>query len=67
MTAYELLERVIDNNSPIDWKWIAYMQRTYSQKELIDWCRQNVEIHTPKDASKWIIGRAANMLYYKLF
>ena len=67
MTAYKLMERVINNNSPIDWDWLSYLRRTASKKELIDWCRENVAIEAPQGTSKWTIGRAANMLYYRLF
>lgn len=67
MTAEELFQHVLEENFPIDWGWIEHIKRTYTTKEKMDWCRNNIEYCAPSGTSKNMIGRASTKLYYYLF
>lgn len=67
ITADELANLTYENNMPIDRKWLAHIERTYTDKELFLFCRACVEVEAPSGASKQLIGRAANILKGILF
>lgn len=67
MTAMELANLVISENSPIDWDWLKHLRNTSTTKELQDWARNNVEYFAPADCSKQLIGRAASIVRRTLF
>ena len=68
MTSDELCNRTIEENRPIDWGWINHVKRTYTEKEKLEFCRENIEYAcNTKGCSKQLIGRAASKLKDYLF
>lgn len=61
MTATELANIVYEENCPIDWHRIEYINQKYSSKEKLEWARDNVEPFAD-GCSKHIITRAAKIL-----
>lgn len=66
INATYLATMVYEENCPIDWGKISYIQRTYSRKDKIQFCRNSIEPFAD-GCSKHLITRAANILYYMIF
>ena len=67
MTSRELADRTIKAVSKIDHTLLNHISKTYSRSEKEWWCRLQVEDHAPEDATQNMIGRAAKLLYGRLF
>lgn len=62
MTADQLAMRAYSENEPIDYNRIDYIRRTYTEKEKLDWARENVAYWADADCTKQKITRAAKVL-----
>lgn len=67
ITAKELFESALEENSPVDESWIAELKRTRNDKELLEWAVGNIEITAPNNTPKRTIESAARMLVNHLF
>lgn len=66
MTAKELAKIVMDDNYPIDWKWLRYNFKKDGAKAIFLIAKQTCEEWAPHNASKQLIGRAARIVYKEL-
>ena len=66
MNAREIAKAVYEENIPIDWAWINYQKRHYTEKELKDICKENIRLSSD-DISQNMVGRAATKLYRMLY
>lgn len=66
-TAHEIAYAVYEKNQPIDWGWIRHVKRTSTDKELLEFCRTNIDGNVSGDISKHKLTRAANILKNRLF
>ena len=67
ITARELFEQVLEENSLIDESWIAELKRTRNSDELLEWAKENIEVSAPSNTPKCTITSAAKMLVDHLF
>lgn len=67
MRAVELANITLRENTPIDYGWLNHLRRTYTDNELLDWCKGNVECFAPNNTSKKLITMAAKILMNDLF
>lgn len=61
-TAYALAQEVIRENRPFDYRWLRHLSRTLTNKQLLDWARENIEDYATDNDSKQLRGRAAKIL-----
>ena len=66
MTSWEIALEVVKENQPIDYKWLAHIKRTSTDKDLLEWCKLQVEYFI-SGLSKNKITRTDNALKILLF
>lgn len=62
MKSLSIAFEVYRDNCPIDYQYLSHIKRSYTEKELLDWARGNVQSYAPVDASKNMITRSAKHL-----
>jgi hypothetical protein len=62
MTATQLANITIEENTPINWGGLRYIDKKYTRKEKLEWAKGNVECFADSNCSKHKITRAAKIL-----
>lgn len=58
----KLALEVYNNNLPLDWSWLYHIKRTYTEKEMLEWAKENIEYFAPNNCSRSLITRAGKEL-----
>ena len=67
ISAKELFDNVMYENTPIDHSKLKYLRETHTDKELLEWAREEIIIAAPSNTPKRTIESAAKMLLNHLF
>ena len=67
ITATELFNQVMEENTPVDRSWLNEIRKTKNDAELLEWAKGNIEILAPSNTPKRTIESAAKMLINHLF
>lgn len=67
ITATELFNQVMENNTPVDRSWLNDIRKTRNDAGLLEWAKGNIECLAPSNTPKHTIESAAKMLIDHLF